>query len=92
MVDNVIPFIQGEEEKSEQEPLKIWGCVEGNVIVPADAPLISAQCVRVPVTDGHLAAVFVDFDKRPSRDDILARWKSFEGRPQQLKLPSAPFP
>ena len=92
MVDNVIPFIKGEEEKSEKEPLKIWGRVTDGKIVNAAEPVISAQCIRVPVSDGHLAAVFVQFDKKPSREEILARWKAFQGRPQELGLPSAPKP
>jgi aspartate-semialdehyde dehydrogenase len=92
MVDNVIPFIKGEEEKSEQEPLKIWGKIEGGHIVNATAPLISAQCIRVPVSDGHLAAVFVSFDTKPSREDMLSAWREYEGAPQRLKLPSAPAP
>jgi len=90
MIDNVIPYIGGEEEKSEQEPLRIWGRVENGVIVKADAPLITTQCIRVPVTNGHTAAVFVDFAKKPSKEEILARWKEFKGKPQTLKLPSAP--
>ncbi len=92
MVDNVIPFIKGEEEKSEQEPLKVWGRIEGGAIVNAKAPLITAQCIRVPVTDGHMAAVFVAFEKKPSKDQILSAWKEFGGKPQQLGLPSAPKP
>jgi aspartate-semialdehyde dehydrogenase len=92
MVDNVIPFIKGEEEKTEQEPLKIWGTIQGGKIVNASAPAITAQCIRVPVSDGHMAAVFVGFDKKPSREQILASWKEFAGKPQQLKLPSAPSP
>ena len=92
MVDNVIPFIKGEEEKSEQEPLKIWGRIEGGVIVPSAEPTISAQCIRVPVTDGHLAAVFIAFERTPSREEILNRWAQFVGRPQALGLPSAPTP
>jgi len=90
MVDNVIPYIGGEEEKSEQEPLKLWGHVENGVIVKAEKPLITAQCLRVPVSDGHMAAVFASFEKKPSRDEILQRWASYKGRPQELKLPSAP--
>jgi aspartate-semialdehyde dehydrogenase len=90
MIDNVSPYIGGEEEKSEQEPLRIWGCISDGAIVPAAAPAISAQCVRVPVTDGHLAAVFVTFEQKPSKDEILERWSSFRGRPQELGLPSAP--
>jgi aspartate-semialdehyde dehydrogenase len=92
MVDNVIPFIKGEEEKSEKEPMKIWGKLDGARIVNATAPVITAQCIRVPVTDGHLAAVFASFDRKPGRDEILARWKAFEGPPQKAKLPSAPAP
>ena len=90
MIDNVIPFIGGEEEKSEQEPLRIWGRVENGIIVKAEAPLITTQCIRVPVTNGHTAAVFVDFTKKPSKEEILARWKEFKGKPQLLGLPSAP--
>jgi aspartate-semialdehyde dehydrogenase len=92
MADNVIPFIRGEEEKSEQEPLKIWGRVEDGRIVAAAAPAISAQCVRVPVSDGHLAAVFASFDRTPPRDEMIERWRTFTPRPQQLRLPSAPTP
>lgn len=92
MVDNVIPFIKGEEEKSEQEPLKIWGRIEGGEIVKATAPSITAQCYRVPVSDGHMAAVFVSFDTKPSREEILAAWQEFSGPPQRLGLPSAPSP
>jgi aspartate-semialdehyde dehydrogenase len=92
MVDNVIPFIKGEEEKSEQEPLKIWGALEGGAIVTAKAPAITAQCIRVPVADGHLAAVFVEFERVPTKDQILSAWHEFAGPPQQLKLPSAPTP
>jgi aspartate-semialdehyde dehydrogenase len=91
-VDNVIPFIKGEEEKSEQEPLKIWGVVEGGRIVKASAPVITAQCVRVPVSDGHLAAVFVSFERKPTRDEVLAAWSGWAGPPQALQLPSAPTP
>jgi aspartate-semialdehyde dehydrogenase len=90
MIDNVIPYIGGEEEKSEQEPLRIWGSIVNGAIVKAESPLITTQCIRVPVTDGHLAAVFVTFGKKPSKDEILERWKSFRGRPQELNLPSAP--
>jgi aspartate-semialdehyde dehydrogenase len=90
MIDNVIPYIGGEEEKSEQEPLRIWGRVENGVIVKANAPLITTQCIRVPVTNGHTAAVFVDFAKKPSKEEILACWKAYKGKPQTLKLPSAP--
>ena len=90
MVDNVIPFIGGEEEKSEQEPLKIWGRVEDGAIVNADLPSITTQCLRVPVSDGHMAAVFVSFDQKPSKEEILKLWKEFKGVPQELELPSAP--
>jgi len=90
MLDNVIPYIGGEEEKSEQEPLRIWGSVTSEGIAKASAPHITTQCIRVPVTDGHMAAVFVSFEKKPSREEILERWKQFSGRPQELGLPSAP--
>ena len=90
MNDNVIPYIGGEEEKSEQEPLKIWGEIKGGVIVPADKPIISTQCIRVPVLDGHTAAVFVSFETKPTKEMILAEWQSMMGKPQQLALPSAP--
>ncbi len=90
MVDNVIPYIGGEEEKSEQEPLKIWGAMENGQIVPATSPAFTAQCLRVPVTNGHFAAVFVRFENKPTKEQIIERWNSFSGRPQELKLPSAP--
>ena len=90
MVGNVIPYIGGEEEKSEQEPLRIWGHVENGAIVKADAPLITTQCIRVPVIDGHMAAVFVSFEKKPTKEEILEAWRTFRGRPQELELPSAP--
>ncbi|WP_426448103.1 aspartate-semialdehyde dehydrogenase [Paenibacillus sp. S-38] len=90
MLDNVIPYIGGEEEKSEQEPLRIWGSIQGGEIVKASAPLITTQCIRVPVTDGHMATVFASFEKKPSKDEILDRWRTFKGRPQELGLPSAP--
>ena len=90
IVDNVIPYIGGEEEKSEREPLKIWGKVEGDKIVPADGPVITAQCLRVPVSDGHTAACFVSFENKPSKEEILSAWSTFEGQPQKLNLPSAP--
>ena len=92
MIDNVIPYIGGEEEKSEQEPLKVWGHVENGKIVKADAPAITAQCLRVPVSDGHTAAVFVKFadGKKPTIEQIKADWAAFKGRPQELELPSAP--
>ena len=90
MIDNVIPFIGGEEEKSEQEPLRIWGKIENGEIVKAAAPVITTQCIRVPVSDGHTAAVFVKFAKKPTKEEILDAWKNFAGRPQELKLPHAP--
>lgn len=92
MVDNVIPYIGGEEEKSENEPLKVWGTVEAGVIVNAKSPTITSQCIRVPVTDGHLAAVSVAFARTPSKERILELWRGFEGEPQRLGLPSAPKP
>lgn len=90
MVDNLIPYIGGEEEKSEQEPLKVWGHIEGDKIVKAQSPSITTQCLRVPVSDGHFAAVFVSFENKPSKEEILNIWKEFSGIPQELKLPSAP--
>ena len=90
MIDNVIPYIGGEEEKSEREPLRIWGTVEDGVIVPATSPLITTQCIRVPVTDGHTAAVFVRFVEKPTKEQILEAWRNFRGLPQELGLPSAP--
>ena len=90
MIDNVIPYIGGEEEKSEQEPLKLWGHIDGDKIVPATAPSITAQCLRVPVSDGHMGAVFVSFDKKPTKEEILKTWKEFHGPAQDLNLPSAP--
>ena len=92
MVDNVIPFIKGEEEKSEREPLKIWGTIRDGKIEAAAGPAITAQCIRVPVSDGHMAAVFVSFDRKPPRDEMIGAWKEFAGRPQSLGLPSAPKP
>ena len=92
MVDNVIPFIKGEEEKSEQEPLKIWGRLTEGRIVPAKEPVFTAQCIRVPASDGHMAAVFLGLDRKASPDEIIGRWRSYSGRPQQLGLPSAPKP
>lgn len=94
MSANVIPFIGGEEEKSEQEPLKVWGSLspDKRTIIDAKSPVISAQCLRVPVQDGHLAAVSVSFDKKLSREEILAAWSSMDTLPQQLGLPSAPKP
>ena len=90
MVDNLIPYIGGEEEKSEQEPLKVWGRIEGNEIVKAETPSITTQCLRVPVSDGHTAAVFVSFENKPSKEEILQLWADFKGVPQELELPSAP--
>ena len=90
IIDNVIPYIGGEEEKSEQEPLKIWGKVCDGKIVPSDTPKFTAQCLRVPVSDGHMAAVFVKFKNRPSKEEILKVWKDFSGEPQALDLPHAP--
>jgi aspartate-semialdehyde dehydrogenase len=92
IIDNVIPFIGGEEQKSEKEPMKIWGNVIEGRIVNASSPVITSQCIRVPVSDGHMAAVFVSFDRKPSREEILERWKDFSGRPRELGLPSAPSP
>ncbi len=90
MIDNLIPFIGGEEEKSEKEPLRVWGKVENGEIVPAASPIITTQCLRVPVTDGHMAAVFVKFENKPTKEEILECWKTFKGKPQTLGLPSAP--
>ncbi len=90
ILDNVIPYIGGEEEKSEKEPLKVWGHIENGEIVSAVAPVISAQCLRVPVSDGHTAAVFVNFKKKPTKEQILEAWKNYKGAPQELELPHAP--
>ena len=90
MVDNVIPYIGGEEEKSEREPLRVFGEVINGEIVPATTPVITSQCIRVPVTDGHLACVFVKFDRKPTKEEILREWKEYSGKPQSLALPSAP--
>ena len=90
MLDNVIPYIGGEEEKSEKEPLKIWGKIEGDEIVPAKSPNFTAQCLRVPVSNGHMGAVFVRFENKPSKEEILNIWKEFSGRAQELNLPHAP--
>ncbi len=90
MVDNVIPFIGGEEEKSEKDPLKLWGKIEGNEIVSATEPHFTAQCIRVPVSDGHMGAVFVRFENKPDKEDMIEMWKNFKGRAQELELPSAP--
>ena len=90
MIDNLIPFIGGEEEKSEREPLRVWGEVKDGAIEIAAEPVITTQCLRVPVTDGHMAAVFVKFENKPTKEEILADWKAFSGKPQTLGLPSAP--
>ena len=90
ILDNVIPYIGGEEEKSEKEPLKIWGSVKNGEIVSAHSPAITAQCLRVPVSDGHTAAVFVRFENKPTKAEILDAWANFKGAPQMLGLPSAP--
>jgi len=90
MTDNLIPFIGGEEEKSEQEPLKVWGKISGNEIIPTTEPNITSQCLRVPVSDGHTAAVFVKFENKPSKEEILKLWSDFKAEPQDLQLPSAP--
>lgn len=90
MVDNLIPYIGGEEEKSEQEPLKVWGKLENGEIVPAEGPSITTQCLRVPVSNGHFAAVFCRFENKPSKEEILEAWKNFSGRAQELELPLAP--
>ena len=90
MVDNLIPYIGGEEEKSEQEPMKVWGKVEGGVIVPASKPEITTQCLRVPVTNGHMAAVFVSFDNCPDIEEVKEIWMNYKGRAQELDLPTAP--
>ncbi len=90
IIDNVIPYIGGEEEKSEREPLKIWGKIVGDEIVPATEPSFTAQCLRVPVSDGHMGAVFVDFKNKPSKEEMIEIWTNFSGRAQELNLPSAP--
>ncbi len=90
MVENIIPYIGGEEEKSEQEPLRIWGKIEDGVIVKAEEPVITCQCIRVPVLNGHTAAVFVKFRKKPSKEQLIEKIRSFKGIPQELNLPSAP--
>ena len=90
MIDNVIPYIGGEEEKSEKEPLKIWGSLEIGVIKNNDQVKFTAQCIRVPVTDGHMGAVFVKFKNRPTKEQIISAWKNYSGAPQALHLPSAP--
>ena len=90
IIDNIIPYIGGEEEKSEREPLKIWGEVKNGEIALTNSPVITAQCLRVPVSDGHTAAVFVSFKNKPSKEEILKAWAEFKGEPQTLALPSAP--
>ena len=90
MVENIIPYIGGEEEKSEMEPLRLWGEIEDGVIVPAKEPVITCQCVRVPVLNGHTAAVFVKFRKKPTKEQLIEKLVNFKGIPQELELPSAP--
>ena len=90
MVGNIIPYIGGEEEKSEQEPLRLWGEIKDGVIVKADAPVITTQCIRVPILNGHTAAVFVKFAKKPTKEELIDRLRKFKGEPQELNLPSAP--
>lgn len=90
MVGNIIPYIGGEEEKSEQEPLRLWGTIENGQIVKASEPVITCQCIRVPILNGHTAAVFVKFRKNPTKEELIERMVSFRGLPQELKLPSAP--
>lgn len=90
MIENIIPYIGGEEEKSEQEPLRIWGKVVDGEIVKADGPVITTQCIRVPVLNGHTAAVFVKFAKKPTKEELIDRLVNFKGLPQELELPSAP--
>lgn len=90
MVENIIPFIGGEEEKSEQEPLRIWGKVVDGKIEKAEGPVIATQCIRVPVLNGHTAAVFVKFAKKPSKEQLIEKLVNFKGLPQELELPSAP--
>lgn len=90
MVENIIPYIGGEEEKSEQEPLRLWGQIEDGVIVKAESPVITTQCIRVPVLNGHTAAVFVKFRQKPTKEQLIEKLVSFSGLPQELELPSAP--
>ncbi len=90
MVENIIPYIGGEEEKSEKEPLRIWGRIENGVIVPASSPVITCQCIRVPVLNGHTAAVFVKFRKKPTKEELIGKLVNYSGEPQKLQLPSAP--
>ena len=86
MVENIIPYIGGEEEKSEKEPLRLWGKIEDGKIVPASDPVITCQCIRVPVLDGHTAAVFVNFEKKPTKEQIIEKWRSFKGVPQERAI------
>ncbi|MFV0516826.1 MAG: aspartate-semialdehyde dehydrogenase [Aminipila sp.] len=90
MVENIIPYIGGEEEKSEQEPLRVWGKIEDGVIVKANEPVITCQCIRVPVLNGHTAAVFVKFRKKPTKEQLIEKLRSFKGIAQELNLPNAP--
>lgn len=90
MEGNIIPYIGGEEEKSEMEPLRIWGEIKDGVIVPAQSPVITCQCIRVPVLNGHTAAVFVKFRKNPTKEQLIEKLVNFRGLPQKLELPSAP--
>ena len=90
MVENIIPYIGGEEEKSEKEPLRIWGEIKDGVIAPATSPVITCQCIRVPVLNGHTAAVFVKFRKKPTKEQLIEKLWAFKGVPQELELPSAP--
>ena len=90
MEGNIIPYIAGEEEKSEQEPLRLMGKLVDGHIEKAKLPVITTQCIRVPVLYGHTAAVFVNFNKKPTKEEILEKWRSFSGLPQKLNLPSAP--
>ncbi len=90
MEGNIIPYIGGEEEKSEKEPLRVWGEVKDGVIVPATTPVITCQCIRVPVLNGHTAAVFVKFKKKPTKEQLIEKLREFSGVPQELSLPSAP--
>ena len=90
MVGNIIPYIGGEEEKSEKEPLRLWGEVVDGKVIPATEPVITAQCVRVPVLNGHTASVYVNFEKKPTKEQIIEKWVNFKGIAQELELPSAP--
>ncbi len=90
MVENIIPYIGGEEEKSEKEPLRLWGEIKDGVIKPAEAPIITSQCIRVPVLDGHTASVFVRFKQKPTKEQLITKLREFSGVPQELDLPSAP--